>query len=280
MKVKFFILIFSVALLVFTSCDNTSENADAPNLPPEGSMVMNFEDFNNTKTKSVADFNTKKAEIGNWFYSATVVGVWNTALFTTLAVPVASFRGAFKHEAVYKGNATWEWKYTVDGFASQYEARLTGELTGNEVHWEMYVAKTGIGAFDEFMWFSGVSNVDGKSGYWLLNHSAAFPENMLRIDWKVENDEIGNIKYTYIRNLNDERSEDKFNGSYITYGLQTGDFDAFYDVHVYNDDQETFVDVDIEWNRANNNGRVMAPYYFGNDDWHCWNSEGEDEDCD
>ncbi|MDY7394134.1 hypothetical protein UMM65_02695 [Aureibaculum sp. 2210JD6-5] len=279
MKVKISILIFSVALLLFTSCDSTSENTDAPNLPPEGSMVMDFEDFNNTKTKSIADFNTKQADIGNWFYSAAVVGVWNTALFTTLAVPVASFRSAFAHQAVYLGNAKWQWSYTVDGFASQYSARLTGELTGNEVHWEMYVAKSGIGAFDEFMWFSGISNTDGKSGYWLLNHSAAFPENMLRIDWKVENDEIGNIKYTYVRDLNDQRNDDKFKGSYIVYGLQTGDYDAFYDVHAYDNDKSTFVDVDIEWNRTNNNGRVMASYYFGDDDWHCWNSKGEDEDC-
>ncbi|MET2984756.1 hypothetical protein [Aureibaculum conchae] len=279
MKVRFSVLIFFATLLVYTSCDDTSENTDAPNLPPEGSMVMDFEDFNNTKTKSLADYNAKQADIGNWFYSAAVVGVWNTALFTTLAVPVASFKTAFNHKAVYLGNSKWQWTYTVDGFTSQYTARLTGELTGNEVHWEMYVAKSGIGAFDEFMWFSGVSNTDGKSGYWLLNNSAAFPENMLRIDWKVENDEIGNIKYTYIRDLNDERKDDEFNGSYIIYGLQTGDFDTFYDVHVYNDDEDTFVDVDIEWNRTNNNGRVMASYHFGDNDWHCWNSEGEDEDC-
>ncbi len=279
MKVKFFILIFSVTLLFFTSCDDTSENTDAPNLPPEGSMVMDFEDFNQTTTKSISTFNTKQAPIGNWFYSAAVVSVWNTALFTTLAVPVASFKTAFNHKAVFKGNGLWEWKYTVNGFTSQYTARLTGELAGNEVHWEMHITKTGIGAFDEFMWFSGVSNVDGKSGYWLLNHSAAFPENMLRIDWIVENDEIGNVKYTYVRNLNDNRNTDKFNGSNIIYGLQNGDFDAFYKVHAYDYDRNAFVDVDIEWNRTNNNGHVMASYYFGDSNWHCWNSQGEDEDC-
>jgi len=279
MKIKFSILIFCAALFLFTSCETTSENTDAPILPPEGSMVMDFEDFNNTKTKSVSDFNTEKVDIGNWFYSATVVGVWNTALFTTLAVPVASFRSAFAHQAVYLGNAKWQWTYTVDGFTSQYTARLTGELADNKVHWEMHVAKSGIGAFDEFMWFSGVSNSDGKSGYWLLNHSAAFPENMLRIDWLMENDEIGNIKYTYIRELNDQRETNPFKNSSITYGLQTGDFDAFYNVYAYDNDSNTFVTADIEWDRTNNNGRVMASYYFEDNDWHCWDNEGNNEDC-
>lgn len=279
MNVKFFIVPLSVVILFFASCDSASENVDAPILPSEASMVMDFDNFNISKTKSDSDFNTKQAVVGNWFYSATVVGVWNTVLYKTLAVPVASYKSALTHQAVYKGNSLWEWKYTVDGFTSQYTARLTGELAGSEVYWKMHISKSGINGFDEYMWFSGVSNTDGKSGYWILNHSADFPENMLRIDWINEGQEIRNIKYTYVRDLNDDRTTDTFNGSYIVYGLQTGDYDAFYDVHVYDKNKESFVDVAIEWNRTNNNGHVMASYYFGNDNWHCWNSAGENEDC-
>lgn len=266
------------------SCSTDNDDGDvnliAPNLPPEISMVMDFSDFDNNDGKSSIENKFKGLpDKGNWVYSAVVVGVWNTALVTTLAVPVASFRTALRYKAEYKGDAIWEWNYTVDGFTSQYSARLTGELSGSEVLWKMYITKSGIGAFDEFMWFSGASNIDGKSGYWNLNHSAAFPENMLRIDWEVTGDEIGSIKYTYVRELNDMRETDMFKTSSITYGLQAGDYDAFYNVYAYDANSEAFVNADIEWSRTNYNGRVKAEYYFEDVNWHCWDTLGENVAC-
>ncbi|MEW4923205.1 hypothetical protein [Algibacter sp. 2305UL17-15] len=271
-----------LSLIVLASCSTDNEGNDnlvAPNLPPEASMVMDFNTFNGQASKSTENKFTLPPDKSNWLYSSVVVGVWHTALVTTLAVPVASFQTAFRHKAEYKGNAVWEWKYTVDGFTSQYAARLTGELVGNEVLWKMYITKSGIDAFDEFMWFSGTSKVDGKSGHWMLNHSAAYPENMLRIDWAVEGEEIGNIKYTYVRELNNERETDTFKNSAITYGLQAGDYDAFYDVYVYDNNSKNFVSADMEWHRTNHNGRVKAEYHFGDTDWHCWDNKGENVVC-
>lgn len=279
-KILFFRSIIVFSLIVFSSCSNTDEDdMGTLSLPPEASMVMDFESFNNQQAKTELEKAVQATEINNWGYSAIVVGVWNTALVTTLAVPVASFRSALHHKATYKGNALWEWNYTVDGFTSQYAARLTGEVAGNEVHWKMYITKTGIGAFDEFMWFSGVSNIDGKTGYWILNHSAEFPENMMRIDWTIEDEEVASIKYTYTRELNDNRQTDAFKSSFISYGIQTGEFDVFYDLHAYDYSKQSFVDADIEWHRTNYNGRVMSESYFGDSDWHCWNDKGENKTC-
>ena len=60
----------------------------------------------------------------------------------------------------------------------------------------MYISREGIGAFSELLWYQGTSNLDGKSGQWVLNHSQAFPEPMLQIDWTVSGSDVGNIKYT------------------------------------------------------------------------------------
>jgi hypothetical protein len=278
LKMRSFWILLTVILFSTAACDNSNEGETAPDLPPYSSMVMDFEDFDDNQANAI---NNKSMAEGNnhWLYSRAVVGVWNTALITTLAVPVASFKTAFSHKPVYQGNAKWQWAYTVEGFTSQYTARLTGELAGDEVVWEMYVTKNGIGAFDEFLWFSGKSQIDGQNGHWILNHSAAFPEDMLRIDWAIANEEIGNIKYTYVRELDYNRDPDTFKDSYINYGLQSGDLDAFYDVHAFNQNLNKFVDVNIEWNRTNYNGQVMAPDYFNDTNWHCWNGAGEDIDC-
>ncbi len=264
-------------ILLFTSCDNSDEVGAAPVLPPLSSMVIDFDDFTNAHSSSTKS--TESTSIDHWGYARIVTGVWNTALFTTLAVPVASFNSALNKQAEFLGDSKWQWTYTVDGFTSQYTARLTGELAGNQINWEMYISKNGIDGFDEFLWFSGTSQTDGTSGYWILNHSAAYPENMLRIDWTVEGEEVGNIKYTYIRQLNNDRETDKFKDSYVIYGLQEAELDAFYDVHVFDFFKEAFVDVDIEWNRTNYNGQVMAPMHFEDTEWHCWDDTGLDIDC-
>ena len=268
------IMVFSVSC---EKSDDTKIETNALQLPPYESMAVDFSDFlddsNSGKTSSTAKVG------GNWLYPRLVVGFWNTALFTNLAVPVASFRSAFAHEAEFLGENTWQWSYTVDGFTSEYTARLTGELTSDGVLWKMYVAKDGVGAFDEFLWFSGVSNIDGNSGEWVLNQSAERPNRMIHIAWERENDEIGNIKYTWVRELNDEESDDLFKDSYLEYGLQEGDYNVYYNIHVYDLQLQNFVDVNIEWNRTTFNGRVMASSHFEDDMWHCWDSAGEDVAC-
>lgn len=272
-------MLVAMVIVTLNSCSNSDDVGTAPVLPPLSSMVINFNDFNNAPSRSANEKSTTQSDINHWEYASVVVGIWNTALYTTVAIPVASFRTAFSHEAEYVGGTKWQWSYTVDGFTSQYTARLTGELAGSQVQWEMYITKSGIDSFDEFLWFSGVSQTDGKSGYWLLNHSAAFPEDMLRIDWTVEGEEIGNIKYTYVRELNNERNTDQFKDSYIIYGLQDAELDAFYDVHAYDFINKAFVDTNIEWNRTNYNGRVMSLNYFQDSEWHCWDTVGDNIIC-
>ncbi len=276
---------FLVFALVFTtSCENSDEGTDEANnlaLPLYETMVIDFSDFSDDSNsgKSAALVYDNKAPNGNWFFSRIVVGVWNSALFTTLAVPVASFKSAFAHSPEELGDNKWQWTYSVDGFTSEYTARLTGEVTGEEVLWEMYITKIGIGAFEEFLWFSGSSAMDGNSGYWLLNESAERPEAMLRIDWERSNDEIGNIRYTWVRELDEQENDDMFKDSYLEYGLQDGDFDAYFKAYAYDSNKQDFSDIRIEWSRDTFVGRVMAFDYFEDEDWHCWDSIGDDVQC-
>ncbi|MGB5438012.1 MAG: hypothetical protein WBM98_19110 [Maribacter sp.] len=280
-KIGFILLAF---VMVFNmSCDKSDDDDklanDALVLPPYESMAVDFGDFLNEGSDSGKQ-NALAAKVGeNWLYPRLVVGFWNTALFTQLVVPVTSFKGAFAHKAEVIGENTWQWSYTVDGFASEYTARLTGELTSEEVEWKMYVSKTGADSFEEFLWFSGVSDLDGNSGEWVLNQSNERPDRMISIEWTRENDEIASIKYSWVRELNDEDSDDLFMGSYLEYGLQGGDYDVFYNVHVYDLQYEEFVDVNVEWNRTEFYGRVMAPTQFEDELWHCWDSSGADVAC-
>ena len=277
---------FSILLILvlFVGCDksdDTTENTNALVLPPFESMIMDLDVFqdNSGTNKSTDLFIANKEPNGNWFFSKIVVGVWNVAVFNTLAIPVSAFRLAFDNKPDNIGDNTWQWSYDVDGFTSQYTARLTGEVTGEEVLWKMYITKDGIEGFDEFLWFSGSSAMDGNSGNWLLNESPEKPEAILKIEWQREAEEVGKIKYTWVRVLDEEEKEDKFKDSSLEYGLQEGSLDAYINAYIYDANLMDYSDVRIEWSRETYEGRVRSFNYFENEDWHCWNNQGEDISC-
>jgi len=270
-----------VLLAIFaTSCEKTEDtnSIDAVELPPMETLALDLDDFMSDPSESAKTSLTSKTG-NNWIYPRVVVGFWNTALFTTLAVPVASFRTAFAHKPVAIADNKWQWTYTVDGFSGQYTSRLTGELRSDQVIWEMYITRTGVESFEEFLWFSGTSARDGSNGGWTLYQSADRPNRMLEIDWERENDEVGRVRYTWVRELNDNDETDRFRNSYLEYGRQDADYNVYYNIHAFDENIEDFVDVNIEWHSTNYNGRVRSMTYFEDDAWHCWNSMGEDALC-
>ncbi len=265
---------FLIILILGTglfSCDKKETSSTPPELPPAESMVIDFGQLATTKAAEATKI--------NWIYSAATVGFWSTIVGTTLAVPVAAFSSAFNHQPAQVDDLTWQWQYNVDGFTSTYTARLVGKLETNQIKWEMYITKTGINPFDEFLWFEGTSNLDGNNGQWILYHSAEFPDKLLQIDWQKDGENVGQIMYTYVREKNDQNVTDVYNGSTLTYGLQESELDAYVTVHMYSLEETDFTDTYIEWSRTNYNGHVKAEHFFKDTNWHCWDSQGGDVDC-
>jgi hypothetical protein len=103
---------------------------------------------------------------------------------------------------------------------------------------------------------------------------------MLQIDWTVTGSIVGNIKYTYIRDLRDNRTTETFKGSYIEYGLTSNTLNAFYSIHLnISGAANDFEEVNIEWSTTAHNGHIKAPYYFIDSQWHCWDGLGNDVTC-
>jgi hypothetical protein len=279
-KLFSFLLIITLIAGLFWGCEKKKDNP--PSLPPVGSMTIDFSNFVPPAKSAMVVGETKGisvADKSNWTLASTVAGVWNIILAVNLIVPVASFNVAVNKTPVYLENAKWEWSNNFNVIGATYKARLTGQIRSTDVKWEMYISREGIGAFAELLWYEGTSNLDGKSGQWILNHSQAFPEPMLQIDWKVAGTGIGSIKYTYIRDNKDDRSSDPFKNSYIDYGLTTGTLNAFYNVHQNTGVPNIFNDVFIEWSTSNHNGHIKAKYYYQDELWHCWNEIGDNVTC-
>jgi hypothetical protein len=234
---------------------------------------MDFSDFSNQdNAKSILHRGEQAGGLfdhENWGFAATNVAVWNTIITIGLAVPVAAFLESFKHEPVQHPDGTWAWAYDVTVGGVGHSAELQAIAVDGDIHWTMLVSKDG--AYTDFTWFTGVSNLPATEGTWTLNRSPEDLNPFIGIEWhRNPLKETGDITYT---NIVPDGPE---NGGYISYGTTTGTpYDAFYDIYNKGLDNHT----EIEWNRTTKEGRVKDPRHFGDDDWRCWDSDLIDVDC-
>jgi len=266
-SVKAIVVFFMLGAFVLTSALSGCKKKDepAPELPPQSSFLMNFEDFSNPDdTLAVRDINSYH----NWGHAYFNVAVWNAIITVGLAVPVASFVESFNHEAVYHPNDNnWTWSYNVSHAGHIYEAELTGFLQADSVVWEMRLTKSN--EFTNFLWYWGKSHINRTGGYWILMDKPANPHNLLQIDWNQDFSGVANLKYT---NIVPNGAE---NGGYIFYGTVLEAFNRYYDI--YNKGQDNLTE--IEWNHTDLNGRIKNPMHFQDDNWHCWGTNLQDMIC-
>lgn len=267
------IVVLLLAMLLWScSTDPTGSDPDgiAPELPPTNTMLMDFSGFAGATLKP-ADQPSKTMTRQNWTYSALKAGIWNVLLAVTFVVPVTAYLEAFNHQPVQQSDGTWIWSYsyTVPANNVTYDAELHGRLTANGSEWEMYITSSN-GQFNNYLWFSGQANLTLTNGTWTLNQAVG-EQPFILVEWQRTTDnQIASIRYTDIRPGAAE------NGRYIHYGINTDPlFDTFYDIY----EMPAANMVDIEWLRSTGEGRVKDQAHFGDDAWHCWDSNQDDVAC-
>ncbi len=263
-KSSVLIILPFIFIALLTGCKK--DNGEPPVLPPAGSMTIDFSNFQTQAKSNLSVAVPKGILTTNWQYAAGVAMIWDAIITTTLAVPVASFQVAVKQTPTYIGDKTWQWSYNVAVLSVTYNFRLTGQINASDVAWKMYISKTGTGGFNEFVWFSGTSSLDGTSGQWILNKSYDSQVPVLQIDWTKSGTSIATIKYSYVE------SGSSFAGSYIEYGLTSDTLNAYYTIHYYSTATLQFYDVNVKWDTTSHEGEVQSELYFGDDNWYCWDS--------
>ena len=281
MKKFSFVLVLLISISLIQSCklddpivdDN---NGVAPELPPTESFIMSFDGFESADTTGLtrqASQNRTVSTYQNWFYSASNVVIWNAVLTINLYIPVASFYESFNHNAEFQGNKTWLWAYDFNGNnGEKFSAKLYGKiLDSDEVQWDMYISKEG--GFQDVHWYNGITAIDRSYANWTLNHLPNNPTAYLGVEYTRDaSNNIASIRYT---NIN-PNSSDK--GDYIEYEVDnssTSDFNKSYDVYRIGIDNL----LQIQWNDPEKDGRVKSSEHFGDDEWHCWDTNLMDVDC-
>lgn len=262
------IVIGMIGLIVSCEDDKTTNPQDqAPAIPPQSSMIINFDEFPDTTSLSKIYF--APAVKRNWEWAAYSVSVWNSILTLTLAVPVAAFNESFNHQPVKQSDGRWLWQYNVSVNEVVFTAKLFGKIITEGVEWKMLLSQQG--AFEDFEWFTGFSNTSVTEGNWTLNKDPNNPSPFLFIEWKRNPGEgTADVKYSLISPTTPA------DGSYIFYG-KTNEvpLNRFY--HIYQAEQNNLIE--IKWNYELHFGRVKDAIYFEDQNWHCWDERLDDTEC-
>ncbi|HNP19554.1 MAG TPA: hypothetical protein PKL31_14040 [Fulvivirga sp.] len=246
---KLFGLTLTFLILFFTSCseDEVVTNEPAPEIPPQETLVMPFESFDNSGGR---------IETHNAGTARLVIAFWQLASLP-LVIPAVAFKASFTQTPTFV-NGEWIWSYQFNAGGVSHSAALHGSIVSTGVKWEMYISKDG--EFTDFLWFEGISQIDGLKGNWILYESPDKPAKVLDITWSRNIDgTVGDIRYTNIE------------GGYVNYGItDDATFDAFYNIKGNDGDL-----VEIKWNREKKNGQITT----ADGVTHCWDTSFEDIDC-
>lgn len=281
------LLLVVLTLAVAPGCGNPS---GAPSIPPLETFLIPFEAFTGNQTDSQAFVTELQGQVAtlsfpadgepslslsqtsgqpSWNHAALNVGFWSMAVVVGLAVPVAAFRASFQNIPLRQEDGSWVWSYSVRVGGSVHSAKLHGQFIAEGVRWDMGISKEG--EYQDFLWYYGESNLPATEGFWVMKQSPAVPNDLLRIDWSRDiSTGAPTIRYTNIVPGGPE------NGGYIdTQYVPTGTYSYIWDIYNKGQDNHTH----IEWSGATGEGRVKDLRHFGDDSWHCWDSDRLDVTC-
>ncbi|OFX42413.1 MAG: hypothetical protein A2046_13385 [Bacteroidetes bacterium GWA2_30_7] len=275
-----FFAMFYLAFVMSVSSCKKKEKEDPPTLPPSSSFVMDFSDFKQNKSGLALQDSTTDTTLKYNFNKAFIqASFWNGILSVGLAIPVAAFLESFKHQPELGDDDWWTWTYSVNVGFKTYTASLHGKIDGQQVNWEMYLSLSG--GFTDFKWFTGTSDLNGTSGQWILYEKPEVPTTLLQIDWHNNSDGTADIKYMNVA-PSTSVAHGAENGGYIMYGKTNNTpFNAFYNIYYKSWNNL----VEINWNRTTKNGQIKNSLantnvlFFNDTDFHCWDNNKYNTDC-
>ena len=260
-----FAIALAVALIFsFTSCEKESSE-EAPGLPPVESMMMDFSDFSEPPASSKSSASTTQ----NFVRSYLSVGFWNVSVTLVSALPVAAYAHALQQTPVYLSDH-WEWTYEFALNNVSYDATLTAKRMNNqEFNVEMMI---GLSAFPDnaVKWFDGVVSYNHTKADWTFYKDGTIP--VMAIAWNKDfESQAADLTYTYTE------PDQVESGSFIMWEYIPGAvYDAAYAISM------AAGTTNIEWNVSTIEGRIKDPVFFGDENWHCWDSHANglvDREC-
>jgi len=253
-----------VQLVVLPACnDNPNSAGDtAPEIPPIGTMTADISFFNDNNQSLQK---TSDAQSNHFAQAVLRVGIINLVVLVGSAIPVAATAAAFSVEPVLQEDGKFHWLKTLPNFKTDLE--LTAQVNPGTIDWEMLVTRE-TPPLDNFRWYEGQNQIDGKTGQWIFYDDKQPEENVqtVRVDWDYTDENQRELTITNVK------TGDPYNGNWIKYKVDGDDVTLIY--YDASDDAQ----VEISWNRADKTGYLIDPAY-NDGNKSCWDAQKVNVDC-
>jgi len=263
-------MVWIVVAMAVAACNADSTGpvgaGSPPELPPLTSMAVDFSFFGAGGAGSAA-LGPDATMVGPNFTTASLsVLVAQVVAVAVLAVPTATFAAALQAGATYD-DGVWHWRTEATTQGGTWSAHLSGTIQGADALWEMRVTSPSSATppLQDFLWYSGVSKLDGSSGVWRMYDPASGAE-ALRIDWTHASAEA----HALTINVTDSGAVEA--GNYLMYEVD-GDLRT---IRYFDASEGTTIEVG--WNATTGEGYIIAPSYNGGDK-SCWDSAQNNVAC-
>ena len=270
-----------VVAMTAAACDSEStgpgDPGAVPPLPPLSSMAVDFSSFNSGGSSglaSAADLsglvtgNSARAVGPNFTTASISLLLAEVVAVVVLAIPTAAFGAALQAQPSYD-DGFWHWRTTTAAQGGTWSAHLSGTIQGADAIWEMRITSpsSATPSLEDFLWYGGVSELDGSSGVWRVYDPEGGGSNeALRIDWSHASAESHSLTITVTK----PGAPDS--GDYITYVV-----DGPLRTVSYFDASDGSM-VEIGWNASTGEGYIIAPAYNGGTK-SCWDTAQNNVIC-
>lgn len=267
MKKQLYNIVLLFVILIFLgSCDKKEEKEQpAPLIPPVGTLVIDFSQFENIDTNLVR--NTESFE--NFGVALDRILPWQHIIYERIPIPIVGYAEAHHHNYFYDPNYdSWSWSYQFAYGGEYYHGKLQAWLDPAGVQWAFYVTRDDD--YYEFLWMKGVAEANLTRGFWTIYLDPDNWEPYIEINYKIIED--GRYEITYENVLHKDVNE----GSYISYTYDsTSYYNSHYEIYKVYLDNTT----EIDWNSDSFEGRITDMLYYKNDLWYCWDESAKNIDC-
>lgn len=259
MKINKLIIIVFIFFL-FDACE--PKEKIPPVIPSVESLNFDFSYFEENNTT------------GTYYsYAAEQISAWKALLTDSIDIQNSSLKETSYNDFIFQKDETWLMNFDFIVENIKFTANFFGIIEHDTTLFKTFLYSDA--ADTTLVFLDGKFYDDSKTGHWILNkpgfdEDTVFTEiKFMSVDWYVDSLDQKEIKFT-------DNQIGLSNLNYILYKDSTdGQFNAYVNIYVSGNDNYSI----IEWNKSTKEGRVKDFLHFNDENWHCWDNNYLNIDC-
>ncbi len=259
---SFFFKILTIVFFLFTFSCKTKEKIP-PNKPNE--EIINF-DF--------SFFETNSQDNSNYDFAASEILEWKSLLTDSLSFHKKILEETQAYKFEFQKDNIWLIDFNFYFNDKNYDAKLMGIVSQDSVMYKGFLSYIKeLDTISDMLFITG-KVYDNKTEEWKFNKPERIDDIIKPVHFLTINAAKDTLNIPFVKFTNNQSGENNLN-YILKKEVINSTYKLLVDVFNKGSDNNTI----IKWHQTNKIGRVKDPIHFGNENWHCWDENLIDVNC-